>query len=56
MKEKKSLHRRCFFCEEIGMVGENVFYLVDPFREDVDNEVIKVWLHEACRDDLAGEI
>jgi hypothetical protein len=53
---KKKLYRRCDFCKKTGVAGVDVFWTIDPYAQDIQGEIVKVWLHVACCEDLAREI
>jgi hypothetical protein len=55
MPEKK-VRRTCSHCGVVGEVGVDIFWMTDPYIEDVEGEVVKQWLHEHCADEIADEI
>lgn len=55
MTEKK-LHRKCEYCGVVGEVGADIFWVTDPYIEDVEGEIVKRWLHEDCMREIADDI
>lgn len=56
MEAKKKLRRTCERCGTIGKVGTEIFWTVDPYSEDIYGEIIMMWLHPDCADDMANDI
>jgi hypothetical protein len=58
--EKKKLRRKCELgydgCVGVGNVNEDVFYMIEPYRQDVHGEEIKMWLCLHCTRISADEI
>jgi len=52
----KKLRRACEHCGTIGEVGEDIFWVTDPYMQDVDGVDQKQWLHVGCCDEIARDI
>lgn len=54
--EKKKLRRRCECCGEVGTVGVDVFWTLDPYDQDVYDIERWRWLHDDCAYEIAMDI
>lgn len=53
---KKKLRRTCQYCGRMGVVNEEVFWLLDLYASDMHDEDSRGWFHEDCAADNAREV
>lgn len=56
MKKKVGLRRRCSLCEVVGVVGKDIFWMPDPYDQDVHDRTWYRWLHLDCAHEIAMDI
>jgi len=50
------LYRKCEYCSKTGVAKEEVFWMPDPYEQDVDNTISMEWLHEECARESSRDI
>jgi len=45
--------QKCYRC---GTYGSDVKYVADPYMEEIENEIVMVWLCEKCYDLICDDI
>lgn len=56
VEKEKKLRRACSHCNVVGTVGEDVFWTIDPYDQDVHDFEWYRWLHKDCAHDIAMDI
>jgi hypothetical protein len=50
------LYRKCSHCGLVGVAKEEVFWVADPYVFEVEDRILKKWLHAGCEEEIAQDV